>query len=116
MDNSKMIAYCGLDCAKCDAYIATVNDDQALREKTAKLWAEANHAPITPEMINCMGCCVEGVKTPYCDSMCEIRQCAMKKSVVSCARCANMDGCKSLRYVLENSEDARANINDLRRG
>lgn len=35
-----MIGYCGLDCEKCDAYIATVNDDQALREKTAKLWAE----------------------------------------------------------------------------
>ena len=33
----KMTGYCGLDCEKCDAYIATVNDDQALREKTAKL-------------------------------------------------------------------------------
>lgn len=28
-----MIAYCGLDCEKCDAYLATINDDQALREK-----------------------------------------------------------------------------------
>lgn len=36
------IGFCGLDCEKCDAYIATVNDDQALREKTAKLWAELN--------------------------------------------------------------------------
>ena len=41
-----MIGYCGLDCEKCDAYIATVNDDNALREKTAKLWAELNNAPI----------------------------------------------------------------------
>ena len=41
-----MIGYCGLDCEKCDAYIATVNDDQTLREKTAKLWAELNNAPI----------------------------------------------------------------------
>ena len=32
----KMIAYCGLDCEKCDAYIATVRDDQALREKPQK--------------------------------------------------------------------------------
>lgn len=29
----KMIAYCGLDCEKCDAYLATVNDDRELREK-----------------------------------------------------------------------------------
>lgn len=40
-----MIGYCGLDCEKCDAYLATINDDQALREKTAKLWAELNNAP-----------------------------------------------------------------------
>lgn len=45
-----MIAFCGLDCEKCDAYIATKNDDQALREKTAKLWAELNNAPILPSM------------------------------------------------------------------
>ena len=36
------IAYCGLDCEQCDAYIATLHDDQALREKTAKLWAALN--------------------------------------------------------------------------
>ena len=27
------IAYCGLDCEQCDAYIATLHDDQALRGK-----------------------------------------------------------------------------------
>lgn len=32
-----MIAYCGLDCEKCDAFIATKNNDNLLREKTAKL-------------------------------------------------------------------------------
>ena len=48
-----MIAYCGLDCEKCDAYLATINNDQALRAKTAKLWAELNNAPILPEHINC---------------------------------------------------------------
>ena len=41
----EMIAYCGLDCEKCGAYLATIHDDQALREKTAKLWAELNNAP-----------------------------------------------------------------------
>lgn len=39
---NERIGFCGLDCEKSDAYIATVNDDQALREKTAKLWAELN--------------------------------------------------------------------------
>ena len=52
----KMIAYCGLDCEKCEAYLAAVNDDQALRVKTAELWSKLNHASITPEQINCLGC------------------------------------------------------------
>lgn len=46
-----MIAFCGLDCEKCDAYLTTINDDHALREKTAKLWTELNNAPILPEHI-----------------------------------------------------------------
>ena len=50
-----MIAYCGVDCETCDAYLAAINDGQSLREKTAKLWAELNHAPILPEHINCQG-------------------------------------------------------------
>ena len=63
-----MIAYCGLDCEKCDAYIATVNDDQALRERTAELWAALNGAPIRPEHINCEGCRASGLKTVFCES------------------------------------------------
>ena len=37
-----MIAHCGLDCSKCDAYIATINNDDELRESVAKLWSELN--------------------------------------------------------------------------
>ena len=52
-----------------------------MRKKTVKLWAELNNVPILPEHINCQGCRVEGVKTVFCDSMCGIRQCALKKGV-----------------------------------
>ena len=84
-----MMGYCGLDCEKCDAYIATVNDDQVLREKTAKLWAELNNAPILPKHINCEGCRANGAKTVFCDNMCEIRKCALKKDVTTCGDCLN---------------------------
>lgn len=77
------IGYCGLDCKKCDAYIATIRDDQALREKTAKLWAELNNAPILPEHINCEGCRADGAKTVFCEHMCEIRKCALGKGVAT---------------------------------
>lgn len=107
----KMIAYCGLDCETCDAYLATVNDDQTLREKTAKLWSELNDAPILPEHINCQGCRVDGVKTVFCDSLCEIRQCALKKSVMTCGGCPDMKECQTLEAITANSPEALENLN-----
>lgn len=39
---NQMIGCCGLDCEKCDARIATITNDNALREKTAALWTKRN--------------------------------------------------------------------------
>ena len=105
----KMIAYCGLDCEKCDAYIATINDDQTLREKTAKAWSEMNQVPILPEHINCQGCRTEGIKTVFCDSLCEIRQCALKKGVKTCGDCPDMKTCKLVGMIISNNHDALKN-------
>lgn len=105
-----MIACCGLDCEKCDAYLATVNDDDALRQKTANLWAELNNAPITAEMINCRGCRVDGVKTPFCESMCQIRQCAMKKGVDTCGSCCFVETCETVGAIFKVCPDARENL------
>ncbi|MCR4652513.1 MAG: DUF3795 domain-containing protein [Eubacterium sp.] len=58
------IAYCGLDCETCEARLATVNNVNDLRAKVAKEWSELNHVEITPEMVNCSGCRIPGVKTP----------------------------------------------------
>lgn len=106
----KMIGYCGLDCEKCDAYIATINDDQVLREKTAKLWSELNNAPILPEHINCQGCRVEGVKTVFCDSFCEIRQCALKKEMITCGECPDLQDCKTVGEMISNNPEALENL------
>lgn len=106
------IGYCGLDCEKCDAYLATIRDDQALREKTAKLWAELNHAPILPEHINCEGCRADGVKTVYCDSMCSIRQCALKKGVVTCGACPNLEKCETVAMILNHNPTAAENLRE----
>ena len=105
-----MIACCGLDCEKCDAYLATIHNDQALREKTAKLWSELNNVTIRPEDINCEGCRADGVKTVYCDKLCAIRQCAMKKSFATCGDCPEMDTCPTVAMVISNNSDARKNL------
>ena len=106
----KLIAYCGLDCETCYAYLATIHDDQTLREKTAQLWASLNQAPILPEHINCEGCRVDGVKTPYCSHMCQIRKCAVAKKVHTCGDCPEMERCEILGAVTANSQQALENL------
>ena len=105
-----LVAYCGLDCEKCDAYIATKNDDQALRVKTAKLWSELNNALILPEHINCEGCRVDGVKTVFCQSMCAIRQCALKKGMTTCGDCPELEKCPTLGTVIAHNPEALKNL------
>lgn len=105
-----LIAYCGLDCEACDARTATLNNDQALREKTAKHWSELNGVEITSDMINCEGCRVAGVKTPYCDSLCPIRQCALGKGVGTCGDCAELDSCGKVGMVIGNNSTALRNL------
>lgn len=104
------IAYCGLDCERCDAYLATINDDAALRERTAKLWSELNQVNILPEDIHCEGCRADGVKTFYCESLCAVRRCALGKGVPTCGDCADMETCPTLGAILSNSAAARENL------
>lgn len=106
----KLIAYCGLDCEKCDARKATLENDDALRENIAKLWSELNGANITAEMINCEGCRVDGVKTPFCDSLCPIRKCALEKAHETCGNCAEMEVCKTVGTVISNNSEAAKNL------
>ena len=106
----RQIAICGLDCEKCDAYIATKNNDQSLREKTAKLWSELNHASILPEHINCEGCRMNGAKTLFCSTMCEIRKCAVAKGIETCGYCPEKDICPKVNAIWQNNPQARENL------
>ena len=112
---NEYIAYCGLDCEACEARLATVNNDAALRQRVAREWSVLNGVEITPEMINCCGCRIPGVKTPYCDSLCPIRQCAMSKQMETCGNCPEMHSCEKLGMITGNNEDAHLRlINELR--
>ena len=107
------IAYCGLDCEACEARIATVNNDDDLRNKVAKEWTELNGVDITPEMINCVGCRIPGVKTPYCDSMCPIRKCAEGKAFKTCGDCSDLEKCERVNMIIDNNEDAHNRLKGM---
>ena len=54
---NKIIAYCGLVCSDCSAYIATQADDQEALEKVAAQWREQYNVPnITVASVLCDGC------------------------------------------------------------
>ncbi len=104
------IACCGLDCETCDAYLATIHDDQPLRERTARLWSELNRAPILPEHINCEGCRGDGAKTVFCESLCAIRRCAQEKGVDTCGGCPALESCQTVGAVFSSNPDALKNL------
>ena len=95
---------CGLDCEKCDARIATVTNNNALRGKTAALWTKLNGTAITPEMINCTGCRV----------MYGAQHCVRAKGLDTCADCAQMDGCPTLGRIAVNSPFVLEDLKRLR--
>lgn len=104
------IAFCGLNCETCDAHIATVTNDDELRQFVANLWSELNGATITPDMINCDGCRADGAKTPFCESLCPIRACAIGKGVETCGGCGDMEGCEKIAMIGANNEEIYDNL------
>ena len=43
-DGEEMIAFCGLNCAECGAFLATQDDDDERRKKVAEQWSEKYRA------------------------------------------------------------------------
>ncbi len=108
----KLISCCGLNCAVCDARIATINNDDELRKATAEKWKVAFSADITSEMINCTGCREEGAKFSHC-SMCEIRKCVNAKGYNTCGDCIELETCSIVGGILKAVPDALANLRSL---
>lgn len=85
---------------------------KVLREKTAKLWAEQNNVPILPEHINCEGCRANGVKTVFCENMCEIRKCALEKGISTCGVCTEIESCPIVAMIFKNDPSALENLKE----
>ena len=107
----QLIACCGLDCEGCDARIATVGNDNELREKTAQQWSVMNNAPeITAATINCMGGRADGAKFAYCSDYCEIRKCVNKKGFDTCGDCKELNSCQIVGAVFQHAPSAKENL------
>lgn len=111
---TQMIAYCGLICTECPAYIATQANDRAALEQVAAQWSEEYDAPkLTADSVICDGCLGSmGRKFGHCFK-CEIRACAMSRTVVNCAHCDDY-GCETITGFFGFVPEAKATLDGIR--
>ena len=110
--SQRILAYCGLECTECPAFLATGTDDDTLRAKTAKRWSSKEWT-VAPAEVNCLGCTAETGHFKWC-ARCEVRGCAVEKGVATCAGCADY-GCDTLEALLKMvGDEARRKLEALR--
>jgi hypothetical protein len=108
-----LIAACGLDCSKCDSYVATQSNDQIALAVLAEKWTkEYNASGLTAANVQCDGCMTEGRKIGHC-SECQIRLCAIEHGLANCAVCPDY-ACEKLTAFLQQVPPARENLEALR--
>ncbi len=109
-----MIAYCGLVCTECPAYIATQKNDGEGRRKTAEKWSQELGIPVSADDCICDGCrAFDGRLGGYCGE-CPIRACGIRTNVENCAYCESYS-CENLEKFLQNVPEARATLDSIRR-
>ncbi len=110
----RIIAYCGLVCSDCDAYVATqANDVEALERLAQRAREEFGMEDATAETTMCDSCLADdGRQIPYC-ATCEIRTCAMERGVANCAHCAEY-ACEQLEGFFAHASEARSVLDEIR--
>ena len=110
----KMIAYCGLVCSECPAYIATQADDQRSLERVAAQWSKEFGHSFAPEDCLCDGCLATTDRlSSYCHE-CKIRACGNEKQVRNCAHCSDY-ACEKLEKFFGFAPEAKASLETIRK-
>jgi len=112
---TRMVAYCGIVCTECPAYIATqANDLAKLEELAEQVRQEYGAVNATVDSVMCDGCLsLSERKCSYCIE-CAIRACGIRRGVVNCAHCTDYASCETLNGFLTMVPAARATLESIR--
>jgi len=111
----ELIAACGLDCAACPAYVATLANDKEGLAKIAGEWSKQFGFNATVDSVRCHGChATDGVQVGHC-AECGVRLCAISKSHTNCAECGDY-ACAQLSGFFKDCPDAKERLDGLRAG
>jgi hypothetical protein len=86
------ISVCGLNCARCDIYMAG-HGDTKLRGEILDWFKKERNEPLEPEKIKCDGC--RGSLNTHWSSDCEMMLCAKKNELQYCFQCKDFP-CKTV--------------------
>ena len=53
---------------------------------------------------------MDGVKTVFCEHMCEIRKCALRKGVSTCGNCSELETCQIVGAIISNNSAVLKNL------
>ena len=109
----KMIAFCGLDCAVCPAFISTLENDDEKRKKVASEWNSEQY-PLKPDDINCDGCLPTKKRLMVFCHDCTIRSCCIERKLENCAYCDDYV-CEKLEKIWKMVDSAKDTLDEIRR-
>ena len=110
----RMTAICGLDCATCDARLATVAKDEKAKARVAAEWRAMFHSDeINEQFVTCEGCHSGGVLSGYC-GQCPIRACASQRDLPNCGHCEELDGCAIYGATFKDGSPAKEALKAIR--
>lgn len=109
----EIIAFCGLVCSDCPAYLATIADDDGQRTAVAKRWSQEYGADVSPASVNCLGCHSQDSEVFSHGLECAMRLCGLKRGVLTCAHCDDYP-CKHLEEFFVMVPDARGRLDAIR--
>jgi len=97
-----LISYCGIDCSKCETFLATRVNSDAERKKIIKKCNAEHRVKLKLEEINRHGCKSNTVRCAFAEDFCAIRKCNIEKSTTHCAACDEYK-CDQLKKIIESA-------------
>ena len=104
------LSFCGLNCAKCEMYLASHGDDQ-LHEELVN-WFQKNIDP-NIDSISCERC--RGDVSKCWSGDCEFRPCAMEKGLDYCFECPDFVCDKLEKFANDGPEHHKRTVENLKK-
>ena len=116
-----ILAFCGVNCKECPVFIATANNDNDLKRKTAEEWGKLyseyiGKKELSAEDMICRGCQSVGDMLFIGCNHCPIRKCCMEKNFKTCAECNEYERCEMINGFFTTAPLAKENLNKIRTG